>query len=116
LHFFHLLYYFPYLNFFPTNRSPSNSVLKLISAIWVHSNLKYCLTSVHHFLQSFLLLYSISFVSMEAFFFFEVLGYLLGRYYTTWATPPALFYVGFFWDRVSHTICLRLVATQDPPE
>jgi hypothetical protein len=30
---------------------------------------------------------------------------LLGRHSTTWATPPALFYVGCFWDAVLLTIC-----------
>jgi hypothetical protein len=30
---------------------------------------------------------------------------------TTWATPPALFCDGFFWDRVSQTICLGWVQT-----
>jgi hypothetical protein len=24
---------------------------------------------------------------------------------TTWAAPPLLFYVGYFWDRVSRAVC-----------
>jgi hypothetical protein len=30
------------------------------------------------------------------------------------ATPPALFYEGFFWDRVSRTICLGWLQTFSP--
>jgi hypothetical protein len=37
--------------------------------------------------------------------FFELrASHLLGRHSTTWATPLALFYVGYFQDRVSQTI------------
>jgi hypothetical protein len=45
------------------------------------------------------------------FFLNSVLGFelrashLLGRWSTTWATPPALLCVGFFQDRISWTIC-----------
>jgi hypothetical protein len=51
------------------------------------------------------------------FFFLEVLWFelktscLLGRHSTAWATLPALFCVGYFWDRVSGTICLRWLQT-----
>jgi hypothetical protein len=46
------------------------------------------------------------------FFLFVMLGLefrascLLGRHYTTWATPLDLFYIGYFWDRVLWTTCL----------
>jgi hypothetical protein len=30
---------------------------------------------------------------------------------TAWVTPPALFCVGYFWDRVSQTICLGWLQT-----
>jgi hypothetical protein len=36
---------------------------------------------------------------------------LLGRYSTPWATLPALFFVGYFRDRVSWTICLGYLRT-----
>jgi hypothetical protein len=39
------------------------------------------------------------------FFFFPVLGFELRAYTSPWATPPALFCVGFFQDKVSQTIC-----------
>jgi hypothetical protein len=33
------------------------------------------------------------------------------------ATPPAFFFVmGFFWDRVSQTICLGLASNRNPPD
>jgi hypothetical protein len=32
------------------------------------------------------------------------------------ALPPALFCVGFFWDRVSRTICPGLALNCDPPD
>jgi hypothetical protein len=52
------------------------------------------------------------------FFIFSSIGFelrascLLGRWATTWATLPALFCFGYFWNRVSRTICLawRLTA------
>jgi hypothetical protein len=43
---------------------------------------------------------------------FSVLGFefwashLLDRCFITWATPPALFRFGYFWNRVSWAICL----------
>jgi hypothetical protein len=52
------------------------------------------------------------------FFFFPLLRYelraspLIGRRSTTWATPPALFCVAYFWDRVSRTICLGCLWTE----
>jgi hypothetical protein len=33
-------------------------------------------------------------------------SHLLGRCSTTWAFPPALFCVGYFWDRILQTTCL----------
>jgi hypothetical protein len=36
---------------------------------------------------------------------YPTLPCLLGRYSTTWAPLPAHFYVGYFWYRVSWTIC-----------
>jgi hypothetical protein len=48
----------------------------------------------------------------DFFFFLVVSGFelrvshLLGRPSTTWATPSAIFCIGYFWDRVSGTICL----------
>jgi hypothetical protein len=39
--------------------------------------------------------------------------HLLGRHYTTWATPPALLTLGHFLDRIS-LFCLRLLGL-DPP-
>jgi hypothetical protein len=51
------------------------------------------------------------------FFFLAVLGFelrasrLFGEYSTTWATPPAFFYIGYFWDRVLWTICLGCLQT-----
>jgi hypothetical protein len=47
-----------------------------------------------------LLIYSLD----SFFFFFLVLRFEL-RAYIPWTTPPALFWDGFFWDRVSWTIC-----------
>jgi hypothetical protein len=44
-------------------------------------------------------------------FFLSVLGYelraspLLGRHSTTWGTPPTLFCIGYFGNRVSQSIC-----------
>jgi hypothetical protein len=32
--------------------------------------------------------------------------WFLGKCSTAWTTPPALFCVGYFWDRVSQNICL----------
>jgi hypothetical protein len=49
--------------------------------------------------------------------FLVVLGFefeascLLGRHSTAWVTPPALFYVEYFQDRVSQTICLGWLQT-----
>jgi hypothetical protein len=46
------------------------------------------------------------------FFFLALLGFelrasfLLGRHCITWVTPPALFWVGYFWDRVPWALCL----------
>jgi hypothetical protein len=38
-------------------------------------------------------------------------SHLLGRWYTTWSTLPALICVGYFWDRVSQTIFLGWLRT-----
>jgi hypothetical protein len=38
-------------------------------------------------------------------------SHLLNRYSTTWVTPPALFCTGYFWHRVSWTICLGWLQT-----
>jgi hypothetical protein len=57
-------------------------------------------------------------IASEHFFIFGVLGFelralhLLGRQSSTWPTPPALFCVGYFWDRVSRTICLGWLQTE----
>jgi hypothetical protein len=43
---------------------------------------------------------------------FELMAsWLLSRYFTTWATSPTLFCVGFFWDTVSQTSCLGWLQT-----
>jgi hypothetical protein len=38
---------------------------------------------------------------------------LLGRYSTTWANPPTLFYFSYFLERVSH-FCLQLTLDHGP--
>jgi hypothetical protein len=51
------------------------------------------------------------------FFFLAALGfelrvsYFFGRCSTIWATPPALCCVGYFWVKVSQTICLSWLWT-----
>jgi hypothetical protein len=39
-------------------------------------------------------------------YWYTVSVWVLGRCSTTWAPPPALFCVGYFWERVSPSICL----------
>jgi hypothetical protein len=51
-------------------------------------------------------------IKLVFFFFLAALefelraSHLLGRHSTTWATLPALFSIGYFWDRILQTVCL----------
>jgi hypothetical protein len=49
-------------------------------------------------------------------FLISIFGVALGRYSTAWATPAALFCVGYFPDKVLWTICLGLALKHDPPD